>query len=79
MKDLSPKSYLKLALELGLTKTNYDKIVLENPNNLDNVLAGIIDFWIKNSVNPRASWEQLRKALLEVQPTLADNISTSES
>ena len=79
MKDLSPNSYLTLALELGLTKTSYDKIVLENTNNFDNILAGIIDLWMKNSVNPRASWEQLRKALLEVQPTLADNISTSES
>ena len=73
-KDLSPKDYLKLALEFGLTNTNYDKIVLENPNNSDNVLAGIIDLWIKNSVDPRASWEQLRKALLEVQPTLAHKV-----
>ena len=72
--DLSPKDYLALALKLKLSKVSYDKIVLENPNNSDNVLAGIIDLWIKNSVDPKASWEWLKQALFEVQPTLAHEI-----
>ena len=75
-KHLSPKDYLKLALELGLTMTNYEEIDSENPKNSHNVLAGIINLWIKNSVKPKASWELLKKALLEVQPTLAHKIST---
>ena len=77
--DLSPKDYLKLALQLDLSKVSYEKIDSENPKNSDNVLAEIINLWIKNSVNPRASWEQLQKALLKVQPSLAHKIFTSES
>ena len=74
--DLSPKDYLKLALQLDLSKVSFDKIDLQNPKNSDNVLVGIIDLWIKNSVNPRASWELLKQALLEIQPTLAHKISS---
>ena len=72
--DLSPNDYLALALKLKLSKVSYDKIVLENPNNSDNVLAEIIDLWIKNSVKPKASWEWLKQALSGVHPALAHKI-----
>ena len=80
MKDLSPKDYLILALEVGSEQDySYDKILLENPKNSDGVLAEIIDLWIKNLIKPKALWEWLRRALLEIQPNLAHKISNSAS
>ena len=70
LKGLSPKNYLKLSLELGLDKNTYDKFETVYPKDLDRVLAEIINWWMKNKVEPKPSWQELRRALSEVQPNI---------
>ena len=70
LKGLSAKNYLKLSLKLGLDKNIYDKSEMEHPTDLDRVLTEIIDWWMKNKVDPKPSWQELRRALSEVQPNM---------
>ena len=70
LKDLSPKNYLKLSLELGLDKNTYDKFETNHPRDSDRVLIEVVDWWMKNKVDPKPSWQELRRVLSEVQPNI---------
>ena len=73
LKDLSPKQYFDLGLELGIEKSDIEKFEGSHPNDPNRVLADIIDQWLRN--NPDHSWDALRAALEVIdEKTLAHNI-----
>ena len=73
LKDLSPKQYFDLGLELGIEKSDYEKFEGSHLNNPRRILADIIDQWLRN--NSDHSWDALRVTLEAIgEKTLACNI-----
>ena len=67
LKDLTPKMYMQLSLELGLDKNIYDRFSLTYPTDFDRVLTEVLDWWMKNKSDPKPSWQELRRALSVLQ------------
>ena len=73
LKDLPPKEYCDLGLELGVQYSDIQKIEVDYPNNCHRQLFGIIQSWI--DLGQSVSWQTLAKTLEDMgQSALASKI-----
>ncbi len=73
LNNLSPNKYLDLAMALGLDKKDYEVYEYDYTRDSNRVLTEIVDCWKKQT--PKGSWEDLKRALEEIdEQTIASQI-----
>ena len=68
LKELSVLRYLDLALELGLKKTDVERVEQDHPRNSSRVLQEIISLWMdKSDPKHEPSWKFLKSVLEKME------------
>jgi hypothetical protein len=60
--DVSPKKYMRLAINLGVRMQDVEKSEENHSRNSERVLIDIVNLWMNSVTNPKPSWQSLKQA-----------------